>query len=125
MRIVCKIGETDVVLTVVLKNTDPTTKKLIPTDLADWSNIKMTVKRTDGVVIIDDLPCIPDVNQLSNPGKITTEAFDMTTAAYPNLIVGRHRVEFSGQQDNIAVRFFPMDEDDDETYGEFIVQESL
>lgn len=124
-QIVCKIGETNVVLTVVLKNTDPTTKQLVPTNLTGWTNIKMTVRRTDGIVIIDDLACTADGNQTLNPGKITTAAFNLTTAAYPNLIVGRHRVEFAGKQGGTADRFFPMDADDDETYGEFIVQESL
>lgn len=125
MQIVCKIGETKVYFSVVLKDTKPDTGILSPTDLTGWSGIKMTVKRTDGTVIIDDLECNADGNQTLNTGKIVSNPVDLTTGEFAELVTGRHMVEFAAVNESGGVRFFPMSDDDVKTYGEFIVQESL
>ncbi len=121
--IVAKIGETGKVITVTLKETNAA-GVLVPKDLTGYTSIKMQVEKTNGTVVMDQVACVADADQTTNPGKITCTT-DITVAAHPALVVGTHRVEFSGLNSGGKKRYWPMNKVGDRTFATMVVQAAL
>ncbi len=136
LTVVAKIGETGKVITVVLKDTQAGV--LSPVDLTGYTNIKMQVETSGGEVIMNEVACVADADQSTNPGLITCTT-DITVAVHAGLRAGtfptpftrddhvqeQFRLEFSALNAGGKKCFWPIDTDTRRTYGIFIVQEAL
>lgn len=123
--IAAKIGETGKVISVVLKNAN-SSGVLVPLNLTGYTEIKMQVESVHGAVIIDGADCVADADQSANTGLITCTT-DITTAAHTNLVKNPagYRWEFTALNPAGKRRYWPLDVNEEHTYGVFIVHDGL
>lgn len=123
LTIVGKIGETGKVISVVLKSTNENGQSEAQ-DLTGYTQLKMQVETSQGEVIMNAVACVADGDQVANKGLITCTT-DMTPATHSNIKKGKHRVEFSGLNGSGKKRYWPMNANQQRTYGTFVIQDAL
>ncbi len=119
--VTAKIGETGKVVSVILKETNATTGLLAPKDLTGYTNVLMQVEKSNGTVVMNQVPCVI-TNALT--GEITCTT-DITVALHPGLIKGDHQLEFSGLNAAGKKRYWPVNKNESRTYGRMIIQAAL
>lgn len=97
-EVIAEIGETGFVITTPLDDEDG-----LLTNLDGWT-VTMTIKKSSGnTIIVQDEACT--ISDSAN--RIISCAIDITTAAYPNMAKGEHRIKFTGIDSNGKVHKFP------------------
>lgn len=96
---IAEMGETNFVITTPLDDEDG-----LLTTLDGWTVI-MTVKKSNGTVIIEDEPC----SIVSAETRIISCEIDITTTAYPNMAKGEHRIKFTALDPDGGIHKFPKD----------------
>lgn len=99
------IGETGVILRTTLKDTNPDTEVLEPFSLDGGWTVTMTAQQ-GSTVMLNDLPCAIDPDQVTNKGKITC-TFNATTTDHPNLRKGVCKLQFKGIDPAGNPHYFP------------------
>lgn len=121
LTLVAKIGTTAKVFTVILKESN-SAGLLVAKDLTGYTSMKMQVEKSSGAIIMDQVACVIDA--VPTTGQITCTT-DITVAAHAGLVVGTHRVEFSGLNSAGKKRYWPLNKNSERTYGKFVVQAAL
>lgn len=94
---IAEMGETGFLITTPLDDEDGLVENL------DGWTITMTVKRSNGTVIIQDEAC----TIVDSEERTISCSIDITTAAYPNMVKGDHRIKFTGVDSNGKTHKFP------------------
>lgn len=110
---VARMGETGFVMTTPLIDEDG------PVDLNAWAGVVMNIKTRSGVSIVTSQPSTivdADTGTISN-------TIDITTAAWPNMRVGEHRIVYTATDPSGNLHTFPKSKK--HPYGILIVLAAL